>query len=221
MKNVSVSLTNSKGDMRITFRIFDHLTIQTPQIFGINYKSLLSTFAENELTMDDVSVVDIGFTQVAAVSAGDVDAAVGYSNNEPHQMRFFGMEVNVIEMDAWGDFVPIGIMTSEDLINNNPELVQAFVDAFLRSLQDTIDNPEFALEAAMSGVGFATWNLFQTEMQLGASMGFWQVVDDDLGYYSDATFEWTQNFLLESGEMDNEIDITEAYTNEFVENATP
>lgn len=196
-------------------------TLGIPGFFGINYKSLLSMFAETGLTMEDVSVEDIGFTQVAAVSGGLVDAAVGYSNNEPHQMRFFGMEVNVIEMDAWGDFVPIGIMTSESIIADDPELVQAFVDAFLRSLQATIDDPAFALDAAMSGVGFATWNLAQTEMQLGASMGFWQVVDDELGYYSPATFEWTQNFLIESGEMDSEIDVTEAYTNEFVENATP
>ncbi|MBW8012056.1 MAG: ABC transporter substrate-binding protein [Chloroflexi bacterium] len=196
-------------------------TLGIPGFYGINYKSLLSTLASNGLTMDDMTVEDIGYTQVAAVSEGLVDAAVGYSNNEPHQLRFYGMDVNVIEMDEWGNFVPIGIMASEDMINNNPELVQAFVRAFLRSLQATLDDPEFALEAAMSGVGFATWNLAQTEMQLAASMGFWEVVDDELGYYSSETFEWTQEFLLNAGEMDSEIDVTEAYTNEFVEGAQP
>ena len=193
-----------------------------PGFFGINYKSYLSMLSANNLSADDVQLEAVGWSQVASLTEGLIDAAVVYSNNEPIQLIWNGMDVNVFELNEWNNFVPIGIMTSEQLIEENPELVQAFVRAFLRSLKATLDDPEFALDAAIRGVGVAGWERDKAGMALGKSLEFWALTDDGkYGYYDVDTFDWTQEFLLGAGEMDAAIDTSECFTNEFVENAQP
>jgi NitT/TauT family transport system substrate-binding protein len=196
-------------------------TVGIPGFFGINYKSYLSMLAANDLSSEDVQLEAIGWTQVASVSEGLVDAAVVYSNNEPIQMIWGGSEVNIMELKEFNNFVPIGIMTSETLIQENPELVQGFVRAFLKSVKATLDDPEFALDAAMRAVGVFGWERAKAEMALGKSLEFWAVDDDQYGYFEVDTFDWTQDFLIAAGEMDNEIDTSLCFTNEFVANAQP
>ena len=193
-----------------------------PGFFGINYKSYLSMLSANDLTSEDVQLEAVGWSQVASLTEGLIDAAVVYSNNEPVQLVWNGMEVNVMELRDWNEFVPIGIMTSEQMIAENPEVVQAFVRAFLRSLKATLDDPEFTLEAAVRAVGVAGWEKDKAGMALGKSLEFWSLTDDGkYGYYEVSPFDWTQEFLLAAGEIDTAIDTSECFTNEFVENAQP
>lgn len=196
-------------------------TVGIPGFFGINYKSYLSMLTANNISPDDVQLEAIGWTQVASVSEGLVDAAVVYSNNEPIQLMWNGNEVNVIELNEYNNFVPIGIMTSESLIQENPESVQRFVRAFLKSQKATLDDPAFALDAAMRAVGVFGWERAKAEMALGKSLEFWAVEDGQYGYFDVETFDWTQDFLMAAGEMDTEIDTSLCFTNEFVANAQP
>lgn len=197
-------------------------TVGLPGFFGINYKSYLAMLDAFGLTDEDVQTEAIGWAQIASVNEGVVDAAVGYSNNEPVQMASEGIEVNVIELNEWNDFVPIGIMTSEAVIEERPEMVQKLVRAFLRSHKDTLEDPEFALEAVIRAVQYTgAWNREKTAAALAKAIEFWTVENDEYGFYGPETFEWSQEFLLNAGEMDTAIDVTETYTNEFVENAQP
>ncbi|MFQ5610578.1 MAG: ABC transporter substrate-binding protein [Anaerolineae bacterium] len=197
-------------------------TVGIPGFFGINYKSWLAFLEANGLTSDDVTLEAIGFAQVASVSEGQVDAAVGYSNNEPVQMMVQGMDVNVIELAPYNNFVPIGIMTTETMIAERPEVVQGFVRAFLRSVKATLDDPDYALDAVVRAVQFSGGDARPiTQATLSKAMEFWTPVDGKFGYYDAETFEWSQEFLLAAGEMDTEIDVSQAFTNEFVENAQP
>lgn len=197
-------------------------TVGIPGFFGINYKSYLAMLDANGLTDEDVQLEAVGWAQVASVTEGVVDAAVGYSNNEPVQMMSDGIEVNVIELNEWNNFVPVGIMTNEKVIQERPEMVQALVRAFLRSHKDTLEDPDFALEAVIRAVQYTGGvNREKTKASLAKAIEFWTVEGDRYGFYEPETFEWSQDFLLAAGDMDNEIDVTEAFTNEFVENAQP
>jgi len=196
-------------------------TVGIPGFFGINYKTYLAMLDANGLTTDDVTLEAIGWTQVASVSEGLIDAAVVYSNNEPIQLMWGGKEVNVLELNQYSNFIPIGIMANESTIQENPELVQRFVRAFLKSLKATLDDPTFALDAAVRAVGVAGWERGKAELALAKSFEFWAIENDEYGYYEVDTFDWTQDFLIAAGEMDNEIDTSLCFTNEFVANAQP
>ena len=58
-------------------------TIGVPGPYGSTYTGLLALLYSAKLSLSDVKVQSIGFTQVAALVGHKVDAVVGYSNNEP------------------------------------------------------------------------------------------------------------------------------------------
>src|SRR3989440_8227790 len=61
-------------------------TIGEPGPFGATHVGLLALLHYAHLSLSDVHVQSIGFTQVQALLTHHVDAVVGYSNNEPLQL---------------------------------------------------------------------------------------------------------------------------------------
>ncbi len=76
-----------------------------------------------------VKLESIGFTQAAAVSEGRVDAALDYVVNGPVQLRLAGQDVNVIRVSDYIDLPSNGLITNEQTIAENPELVQRVINA--------------------------------------------------------------------------------------------
>ncbi|HSL77408.1 MAG TPA: ABC transporter substrate-binding protein, partial [Candidatus Limnocylindrales bacterium] len=68
-----------------------------PGRFGSSWIMLQALLKSASLTPDDLQVVEYpDFGQGAAVTQGAVDAATGFANNEPVQLRLTGEEVNIL-----------------------------------------------------------------------------------------------------------------------------
>ncbi len=155
----------------------------------------------------------IGFTQISAVSEGLVDAAAGYTVNEPVQLRSQGLEVNELLTDDYVDLVPIGIFASEAFIADNPELVQGFVNAMLRGIEEAVADPDFTLEAVVRAVQFS--DRAGTRAGLEAVDPFWS----SPGGYTVEEFATMQDLMLTLGMISEGTPAEEMFTNEFVEAA--
>ena len=108
-----------------------------------------------------------------------------------------------------------GILASEKVIQEDPELVRAFVGAFLKGLADTIVNPEEAYQLSTSYIPNFTDLDKDVQMQiLQTSIGEWKA--DHLGYSDPQAWENMQNVLLEMGLITEKTDLSKAYTNEFI-----
>jgi NitT/TauT family transport system substrate-binding protein len=191
-------------------------TIGVPGPFGANWMSFQALLAKEGINPDDIDIQMIGFTQVAAVSDGLVDAAAGFTANEPIQMQAQGFELNIIDFNDYIDLVPIGLFTSEQYIQDNSETVQKFVRAFLHSVEATLAEPNSALEAVISAVQFSGGpNRATTQAGLEAIRTYWT----NPGPYSTATFEETQSLMLKIGVISEALTVEEMFTNEFVEGA--
>ena len=59
------------------------LRIGIPETFGASYIGLRALLKAGGLTEADIDLQTIGYTQLAALTAGTVDAVVVYANNEP------------------------------------------------------------------------------------------------------------------------------------------
>ena len=166
----------------------------------------------NGLTEADVNGNDIGFTQVESLLSDQVEAVVGYANNEPVQLAGLGEDVNVIYVADYIDMVANGVITNEQTIAENPELVEAFVRATLRGLSDTLANPDEAFEISKKFVE----GLEDTRKPvLEASLEMWQA--DQLGVTDGPSWEQTQDVLLQMGFLDAPVsDLDAAYSNDFV-----
>src|SRR5215211_7438658 len=120
--------------------------IGLPGLFGANYVGLRALLFEAEMSESDVTLDSIGFNQVELLAAGEQDIVVGYAANEPIQLRARGVPVTEIRVADYVQLASNGILASEKVISENPDLVRGFVGAFLKGLADTIANPEEAFD---------------------------------------------------------------------------
>src|SRR5438128_6873360 len=116
-------------------------TIGNPGPFGATYIGLLALLNHAHLSLSDVHVQSIGFTQVAALLTHKVDAVVGYSNNEPLQLRQQGLQVRTFDVSDYHPLVSNGIITTENTLQSEPDVVLSFVQATIMVIKDVIANP--------------------------------------------------------------------------------
>lgn len=183
-----------------------------PGFFGASYIGYAGLLTANQISQEQVNAEEIGFTQVETLLSGQVDAVVGYANNEPLQLQSRGEAINVLYVADYIDMVANGVITNEETIANNPHKVQAFVRALLKGLAETLADPAEAYEISkkyVEGLDNSRLNVLE------ASLTLWQT--DTLGATDPAAWENTQEVLLSMGFLDAPLeDLSAAYTNQFV-----
>lgn len=192
-------------------------TVGLPGFFGASYVGYVGLLSANGLEQGDVNASEIGFTQVESLLTEQVEAVVGYGNNEPVQLAAQGEDVTVLRVSDYVDMVANGIVTNEAMIQENPQLVERFVGAVLKGIADTLADPDEAFEMSKAYVE----GLDDTRRPvLDASLELWQA--DTLGVTDPASWQQTEQVLLEMGFLDEPVgDLDAAYTNRFVEAALP
>ena len=189
--------------------------IGLPGLFGANYIGLRALLNAGKLTEDDVTLDAIGFNQVELIAAGQQDVIVGYAANEPLQLRAQGIAVTEIRVADYAQLAANGLLASEKVITENPKLVRAFVGAFLKGLEDVIANPNEAFELSKSHIpNFAELDEAVQKQVLTTSIEQWRA--DRPGYSDPQAWENMQNVLLEMDLITKPLDLSQAFTNEFI-----
>jgi NitT/TauT family transport system substrate-binding protein len=189
--------------------------IGLPGLFGANYVGLRALLFEAQINESDVTLDSIGFNQVELLATGEQDVIVGYTANEPIQLRARDIAVTEIRVADYVHLAANGILASEKVISEDPELVRAFVGAFLKGLADTIANPEEAFELSKAHIpNFADLDPNVQTRVLATSIEQWRA--ERLGYSDPQAWENMQTVLLEMGLIPEEMDLNKAFTNEFV-----
>ena len=188
-----------------------------PGFFGASYVGYVGLLNANGIEPTEVNATEIGFTQVEQLSNDNVEAVIGYANNEPLQLAGQGFDINVINVSDYIDMVANGIITNETMIAEQPERVEAFVGAVLRGLADTLADPE---EAFTISEDYVEGLSEERRPVLDASLPLWDAAT--LGETSPESWEQTQEVLLGMGFLDAPLaDLSAAYTNQFVDAAQP
>ena len=189
--------------------------IGLPGLFGANYVGLRALLFEAEMSESDVTLDSIGFNQVELLATGRQDVVVGYTANEPIQLRARGIAVTEIRVADYVQLASNGILASERVIAEDPELVRAFVGAFLQGLADTIADPEEAFELSEAHIpNFVDLDADVQKQVLSTSIEQWRA--ERLGYSDPQAWENMRNILLEMGLIPEEMDLNQAFTNEFI-----
>src|SRR6266567_2178797 len=185
-------------------------TIGEPGPFGSTHVGLLALLYQAHLTPGDVHIQSIGFTQVAALIGHHVDAVVGYSNNEPLQLQKQGFAVRTFAVSDYQPLVSNGIVTTEDTLAHQHAMVQNFVQATLKGLQEVIANPTEAVQISKSYVPGMDANKAMSELQ--ATIPIWQG-NGRLGYNDSATWQSMEQFLMALKIIPGGQNFSQAYTN--------
>lgn len=189
--------------------------IGIPGTFGASYIGLRALLNEAGLSESDVTLNSIGFNQVESLVADQSQAVVGYTTNEPIQLRDQGYEVDVVRVADYVHLASNGLLTNETTIAENPELVAGMVRATLRGIADTISNPDDAYQITLKYVeGLANADEAVQKEVLDTSLAFWK--SDRPGYSDPDAWEKMQEVLLDMGLITEPLDLNKAFTNQFV-----
>jgi NitT/TauT family transport system substrate-binding protein len=189
--------------------------IGLPGLFGANYIGLDALLFSAGLTEKDVTLDSIGFTQVESIAADRDEAASVYAANEPVQLRSQGYEINELLVADYVQLASNGLITNEKTIAENPDLVRRMVAVLVKALEYTIAHPDEAYELSKPHVE----NLAQADEAvqkevLARSIELWKT--DRVGLSDMAAWENMQTTLLKMGLLTQPLDLSKAFTNEFV-----
>ncbi|MBI0446759.1 ABC transporter substrate-binding protein [Deinococcus sp. DB0503] len=127
-------------------------TVGIPGTFGSSYAAIRALLDSAGLQEGrDVRLASIGFTQLDAVRAGRVDAAVGFVNNEVVQLRDAGQKVYTLGVSDAYPMVGSGLITLDKTLSG--DLARRVVRASQRGLKFTVADPARAFRLAQPVFG--------------------------------------------------------------------
>ena len=189
--------------------------IGLPGLFGASYVGLRALLDAAGVEESQVTLDSIGFNQVEALMADQDEAVVIYANNEPVQLQSRGVDIDVIRVADYVRLASNGLITNQKTIAENPDLVRSMVQAILRGVADTLANPEEAYDISLKYVeGLAQADQQVQRQILAESMAFWRA--ERLGYSDPQAWENMQKTLLAMGLLSQPMELSEAYTNQFI-----
>lgn len=198
--------------------------VGTPATYGASYIGWRALLDAQGIDDKSIELVSIGYTQVAALSEGQVDAAVCYAMNEPVQMKAAGQSVDVIYVADYANLVSNGLVTNEKSIRERPQLVQGMVRAALRGLAYTIEQPDAAFDIALKFVPEAASSPETTAVNraiLAESIQFWSAEAGGLGSSKAPEWELSQQIMKKIGLLASEADPADMFTNRFIVEVEP
>jgi NitT/TauT family transport system substrate-binding protein len=194
-----------------------------PGRYGSSWIMLQALLGSADLTPDDLEIaLYADFGQGAALTQDAVQAATGFANNEPVQLRLSGVEVNVLRVDSIVPLPGNGLISSTDTIDKKGDALSSFIAATLRAMEEIKDKPEVGLDAAIKQVPDLAADRETQAAILDATIEVWSGPAQQargLGAIEPADWEKSVEFLKELGLVPNPVTVDELIHTGFLPGA--
>lgn len=120
--------------------------IGVPGEYGSSWLGLQAILDSSGMTTQDVQVASIGYTQLAALSAGEVDAVVGFSNNELVRFPAAGLPVRALKTGEL-PMVSASLVTTRENLEKYEQKVCAIALGTQAGMRRSVEVPQRAIEA--------------------------------------------------------------------------
>lgn len=149
---------------------------------------------------------------------GDVDALGGWIINEGVLLEEAGLESNIIVLSDYGvDTYNLLIVTTEDMIATNPDLVQRFLRATIQGHEDVVADPAKAAEVTVT-FDPETLDYEQQFNRVNAFLPLIKPAGGQVGVIVSEVFEYNHQMLLDAGVLEAPLDdLRAAYDLSFLE----
>jgi putative hydroxymethylpyrimidine transport system substrate-binding protein len=169
--------------------------------------------------IEEVDLVNVGFDLALTLINGNVDACIGcYFSHESILIENEGYPVNVMHMEEWGvpNFYELVLITSEQMLENKPDLVRRFVRALVRGYRDAAAEPDAAVDSLLRGTEQEVDEAIERPgVHVIAPM--WESGVPSFGWQTSQQWVEFAEWLYDNGLVKDPIDGNKAFTNEFVE----
>lgn len=196
--------------------------IGVPGPYGETWFGLLALLDSAGLSTDDVTIEHIGFTQQAALTAGHVDVAMGFSNGDVPALESSGFAVRTLPVGQAEEvpLVGIGLGTTEAYAADHPEALRAVNEAVARAVTDIRADPQVGLEASKEYIP-GTLDAEQERAALATLTATAALYEGEepaarWGEHDADVWDRMSDFLLDQGLIETEVPAAEAYTDDFL-----
>jgi NitT/TauT family transport system substrate-binding protein len=144
-----VAIIGTGGDVPAQPADLAGRTIGTPGRFGSSWHALLALLDAGGLGEGDVTIREYPqFNQAEGLANGDVELITGFRNNEPLRLESLGLAWGLLTLDEIAPLPGPGVIVGDGLLESDPDLVRAFVDATAAAQAAVIDDPDLGFAAA-------------------------------------------------------------------------
>ena len=194
---------------------------------GSTYLFWKALLAANGMTKDDVNELTVTPPYESFLLTGKVDAVICYVDAEvPELEAKAGGEgsLSILLGSEYGyDVYGSGMFTSDAMIEENPELVQRFTNAYIKAFEYVLENPEEAADilAASSKELADKAPVFLEQIEADIEYTFESDATDaeGLGAMSEEMWQATIDVLVEQAVIEQAPDLTEVFNPDFAKAA--
>ena len=189
--------------------------IGIPGLYGASYIGFRAMLDAGGLQQNDVTLDSIGFNQVAALVAGQEQAAVVYVTNEPIQLKAKGYDVNLLRLSDYMQLVSNGMITNQKTLKDNPDLVKRMIAATLQGITYSAAHPDEAFQISKKYVeNLAKTDPTVQQQVLATTISLWQL--EQPGYSDPQAWQNMQDVLLKMGQLKKALDLSQAFSNAYL-----
>lgn len=121
-------------------------SVGVPGPYGETWFGLLALLKQAGLAQTDVEIKHIGYTQQAAITTKQVDAVMGYVNNDAVRLQAAGVPVRTLPIAAQNPLlVGIGLGTTDELLRTRETEFRKVHEAVAEAIGDIVADPAAAV----------------------------------------------------------------------------
>jgi NitT/TauT family transport system substrate-binding protein len=196
--------------------------VTRPQDFvGKKIRSALTVDLTLQAMMTRVSIspdqyeIEYLPSDISLFASGEVPVWSGFINVFVLEVQQAGYKLNIIYPDDYGiHFYGDVLITTDDLISKNPDLVQRFTRAALKGWTYAVENPT-SIGAYVQKYNPEADPALEND-KMTASIPLVNTGEDFIGWMKPEVWAGMEQTLREQGVLKNKLDVAQVYTMQFV-----
>lgn len=169
-------------------------------------------------SIDDVEMVNVGFELMSSMTTGNVDATIGcLVNHEVPELEHEGFEVNYFSVSDYGipNYYEGVFLANNDMIENEPEVLEAFLRASAKGFEDFKADPYGCLDILLNNQNEENFPLTPEVEQQSCDTLLPLMETADAEFLSQTEENWQANidWMLENGLIDHAVDVSDVMIN--------
>ena len=165
-------------------------------------------------TLDDVTMIDVGFDLMSSMTTGNVDATYGcFINHEIPALEEEGFDMDYMKMTDYGvpNYYALMLVTGESQLEKNQDKYTRFLRACQKGFEDMKNDPEGALAIMMSNQNTENFPLTESVEKKSFDVLLPIMEKDGTPFLSQDAAVWQENidWLNSTGMIDSTFDPSE------------
>jgi len=184
---------------------------------GTKHREFQAFLHKHNINEDQIELMGMSEASPAPLLAGQVDAMLGYTEDQPVIVEQHGYTVSRLALAEYGiDVYSTNIIANEKFLQENGDLAKRFLQASIKGWQYAIDHPDEAVAAYMAQrpESDETFNRANFKSLIPI------LKSDDVtanGFGAQSLDRWThtQDVLFNQGQIEKKVDLSKLFTNDY------